>query len=198
MRTCESEPILSPMPSRMMLCAGRKPSPRFPSVVGHAHTLEPRSASSPSSRSSAWVAWTTVVRRPRNPVSARSSTGLIPCSSLHSSISRGCSSAWMWRGRSFRRAYSPILSSHARGTALTLCAATPTLTRARPFAHPRSVIHTFQKIVHSRVSEARRCRPWRRRRAATGAGCPPVRRPPLRLRRARWVPYGSPSGRWWT
>ena len=49
--------------------------------------------------SSAWVAWTTVVRGPRQPVSASSSIGRSPCSARHSSISRGCSSACTCSGR---------------------------------------------------------------------------------------------------
>jgi len=40
---------------------------------------------------------TTVVRSPRQPAAASSSTGRTPCSATHSSISRGCSSAWTCR-----------------------------------------------------------------------------------------------------
>ena len=46
---------------------GRKPSPRFASVVGHAQMRAPACPSRSSSRPSAWVAWTTVVRGPRQP-----------------------------------------------------------------------------------------------------------------------------------
>ena len=47
--------------------------------------------------SEACVPWTIVVRGPRQPVSASSSIGRRPCSATHSSISRGCSSAWTCR-----------------------------------------------------------------------------------------------------
>ena len=52
-----------------------------------------------SSRPSACVACTTVVRGPRQPQSASSSIGRMPCSARHSSISRGCSSACTCSGR---------------------------------------------------------------------------------------------------
>ena len=67
----------------------------------------------------ACVAWTTVVRGPRHPARARSSIGRTPCSARHSSISRGCSSAWMWSGSSCSVAYRPSSSSQSRGQART-------------------------------------------------------------------------------
>ena len=47
--------------------SGGKPSPRFASVVGQRQTPAPCSASRSSSRASACVAWTIVVRGPRQP-----------------------------------------------------------------------------------------------------------------------------------
>ena len=76
--------------------SGGKPSPRFASVVGHRHTAAPASATRSSSPALACVAWTTVVPGARQPVRGRSSIGRTPCSARHSSISRGCSSAWTW------------------------------------------------------------------------------------------------------
>ena len=55
--------------------AGRKPSPRSASVVGHAQIVEPLSRSRSSSAPFACVACTTVVRSPRQPQSASSSIG---------------------------------------------------------------------------------------------------------------------------
>ena len=103
-RTFESEPMQSGIPRSSSPASGGKPSPRFASVVGQRQTPAPCSARRSSSRSSACVAWTTVVRGPRQPVSARSSTGRRPCSARHSSISRGCSSAWTCRTRPSRSA----------------------------------------------------------------------------------------------
>ena len=83
--------------SRCRACStrstGRKPSPRFASVVGHAQIRAPARASRSSSAPSACVAWTTVVRSLRQPARSSSSIGRMPCSARHSSISRGCSSA---------------------------------------------------------------------------------------------------------
>ena len=59
----------------------------------------PASASRSSSAPSAWVACTTVVLGPRQPVRASSSIGRQPCSARHSSTSRGCSPACTWSGR---------------------------------------------------------------------------------------------------
>ena len=84
--------------ARRGVAQGAKPSPRSASVVGQRQTRAPASAIRSSSRSSACVAWTTVVRGPRQPVSASNSTGRSPCSSTHSSISRGCSQACTWSG----------------------------------------------------------------------------------------------------
>ena len=61
MRTFESEPIESGMPRCSIRAAGRNPSARSASVVGHAQTVAPVSASRSSSAPSACVAWTTVV-----------------------------------------------------------------------------------------------------------------------------------------
>ena len=107
MRTCESEPTESRIPRARISSAGRNPSPRFPSVVGQAHTDAPCSESRSSSFSLACVAWIIVVRVRRNPALASSSMGRIPCSVWHSSISRSCSSAWMCSGRPLRWAYLP-------------------------------------------------------------------------------------------
>ena len=55
------------------------------------------------SRSSTWIACTTLVRGPRKPVRASSSIGLAPCWARQSRTSRGCSEAWTWRGRPWSR-----------------------------------------------------------------------------------------------
>ena len=68
MRTFESEPMQMPIPRSRTRSTGRKPSPRFASVVGQTQIRAPASASRSSSASFAWVAWTTVVRGPRQPV----------------------------------------------------------------------------------------------------------------------------------
>ena len=98
MRTFESEPMHSEIPRASRRPTGAYPSPRSASVVGQRQTRAPASARRSSSRSSACVAWTTVVPGPRQPVSASSSIGRRPCSSRHSSISRGCSHAWTCSG----------------------------------------------------------------------------------------------------
>jgi len=76
------------------------PSPRLASVVGHAQIRAPAAARRSNSWPSACVAWTTVVRGPRQPQASISSIGRRPCSARHSSISRGCSSAWACSGKS--------------------------------------------------------------------------------------------------
>ena len=78
---------------------GRKPSPRLASVVGQAQIARPG------------VGEQVELRRRRvrrvddgralgrgSPCRASSSIGRQPCSARHSSISRGCSSAWTWSG----------------------------------------------------------------------------------------------------
>src|SRR5438045_2113555 len=98
MRTFESEPMQMPMLRLHTRSTGRKPSPRFDSVVGHAQTRAPACAIRSSSAPSACVACTTVVRSLRQPLRSSSSIGRTPCSARHSSISRGCSSAWTCSG----------------------------------------------------------------------------------------------------
>ena len=88
-----------PMPRVQTRSTGRKPSPRFASVVGHAQMRAPACASRSSSAPSACVACTTVVRSERQPVRSSSSIGRMPCSARHSSISRGCSSACTCSGK---------------------------------------------------------------------------------------------------
>ena len=109
MRTFESEPMQSAIPRCSIRAAGRKPSARSASVVGQAQTVVPLCASRSSSAPSACVAWTTVTCGPRQPVRSRSSIGRQPCSARHSSISRGCSSAWMCSGRLLGRRVAPEL-----------------------------------------------------------------------------------------
>ena len=92
-----------------MRSAGRKPSPRSASVVGQTQIVAPDEARRSSSAPSACVACTTVVRSVRQPVRARSSIGRQPCSARHSSISFGCSSAWMWSGSPLGRRVAPDL-----------------------------------------------------------------------------------------
>ena len=107
-----------PMPRWRSRSTGRKPSPRFASVVGQAQTRAPAWPSRSSSRPSACVACTTVVRAVRQPVSASSSIGRMPCSATQSSISRGCSSAWTCSGRpSARRVAAELLEPVARARA---------------------------------------------------------------------------------
>ena len=64
-----------PIPRWRTRSTGRKPSPRFASVVGHTQMRAPACPSRSSSRPSACVACTTVVRGPRQPQSASSSIG---------------------------------------------------------------------------------------------------------------------------
>ena len=59
--TCESEPMESPMSRSSILPAGKNPSPRFPSVVGQAHTEAPSPRERSNSFLSACVAWIIVV-----------------------------------------------------------------------------------------------------------------------------------------
>src|SRR5436309_3476033 len=132
MRTFESEPMQMPTARVHTRSTGTKPSPRFASVVGHAQMRAPAWASRSSSAPSAWVACTTVVRSLRHPVRARSSIGRMPCSATHSSISRGCSSAWTCSGSSSVAAYRPISSSHDAVTARTEWGARQMATRVVP------------------------------------------------------------------
>ena len=97
-RMFESDPMQSGIDRSRTAETRRKPSPRSASVVGHAQMRAPAAARRSSSSSLACVAWMIVVRAVRQPVSARSSIGRQPCSARHSSISRGCSSAWMCSG----------------------------------------------------------------------------------------------------
>ena len=66
-RTFESEPMHMPIPRWRTRSTGRKPSPRFASVVGHTQMRAPACPSRSSSRPSACVPCTTVVRGPRQP-----------------------------------------------------------------------------------------------------------------------------------
>ena len=68
MRTFESEPMQIPISRWQTRATGRKPSPRFASVVGQTQMRAPASRSRSSSWPSACVACTTVVRGPRQPV----------------------------------------------------------------------------------------------------------------------------------
>ena len=61
-RTFESEPMQIGIARVRTRSAGRKPSPRSASVVGHAQIVAPCEARRSSSAPSACVAWTTVVR----------------------------------------------------------------------------------------------------------------------------------------
>ena len=122
-RVFESAPIATGTRRAHSRSAGRKPSPRFASVLGQAHTVDPRSAIRSSSASSACVAWMIVVRGPRSPQSSSRAIGRRPYSASDSSISRGCSSAWTWTGRPVSAACLPIASSQSRGTARTECGA---------------------------------------------------------------------------
>src|SRR4029077_17408413 len=96
MRTLESDPMQSSIPRCRRRSTGRKASPRVASLRRHAQTRVSGSGSRSSSCPSACVAWTTVVRGPRQPQASRSSIGRTPYSARPSSISRGCSSAWTW------------------------------------------------------------------------------------------------------
>ena len=71
-----------------------------------------RSSSAPS----ACVAWTIVVRSVRHPVRSSSSIGRMPCSAMHSSISRGCSSACTCSGSFSRGGVAAELLEPVRGT----------------------------------------------------------------------------------
>ena len=178
----ESEPMQSGIERSRTAATRRKPSPRSASVVGQAQMRAPAPASRSSSSSFACVAWTIVVRAVRQPVSASSSIGRQSCSSRHSSISRGCSSAWMWSGSSSLAAYRPISSSHVAGAGADgvggnadgdagSCAATrPRRGRRRPTA-----------------AACGRGRRARRRRGGARTRCPPRRppRPPRTPRRRR-------------
>ena len=173
MRTFESEPMQSGMPRCSIRAAGRKPSARSASVVGHAQTVVPLSASRSSSAPSACVAWTTVTCGPRQPVRASSSIGRQPCSARHSSISRGCSHAWMCSG-----------SPSARGVAADLLEPV-----ARAGADGVGGEADPDAVVPQRLELARGTRPRtpgasaaarraRRRRGGARARCRPRRRPP--------------------
>ena len=126
MRTFESLPMHSPIPRWSTRATGRNPSPRFASVVGHTQMRAPAAASRSSSCPSACVAWTIVVRGPRQPVSSSSSIGRMPVSAMHSSISRGCSSACTCSGSSCAAAYAPSSRSASGGQARTEWGAMPT------------------------------------------------------------------------
>ena len=77
-RAFESEPMQMGMPRSRTRSTGKYPSPRFASVVGQTQMREPLWARRSSSASSACVAWTTVVRGPRQPFFASSSIGPDP------------------------------------------------------------------------------------------------------------------------
>ncbi len=64
-----------------------------PPSSGRRRCARPRRRAGRAPSPFACVACTTVVRSPRQPVRASSSIGRTPCSAMHSSISRGCSSA---------------------------------------------------------------------------------------------------------
>ena len=163
-------------------------------MVGQLTTVAPAPASNAMSPGVTWMPCTTLVRGPRKPVRSSSSIGVQPCSARHSSSSRTCSCAWTWRTSPCRSAYRPIASSQSAGTARTLCAATPTLTRSRSAAQDRSP-STRSRNASTLGSQNRRCpgsaqargpRGGRPRAAARSPGRP--RRRPRRARSpARWA-----------
>ena len=121
--------------------AGRPGESRLrgpPRSSGSAQIVEPLSRSRSSSAPSACVAWTTVVRSPRQPRPRAARSAGMPCSARHSSISRGCSSAWTCRTSSSRVGVAAdLLEPVARARADGVGGEPDARPRARAGARPR-------------------------------------------------------------
>ena len=180
MRTFESLPMHSSMPRWSTRATGRNPSPRFASVVGHTQMRPPAAASRSSSCPSACVACTSVVRGEAACVVEQLDRPH-PVSAMHSSISRGCSSACTWSGKSWAAAYAPSSRSASGGHARTEWGAIPT--RMPRHGAPRPAAGSPRPTPDG----SGRCRRGDNRRTAARTRSRPGQRPrpPRGLHRAR-------------
>ena len=146
-RESDRSPCSSPTPMQTGIArsssrrAGRKPSPRFASVVGQAHTVDPPAASRSSSWSVTWVACTIVVRSVKMPDVGQqldrphAVLGQALVDLARAARWRGCAPPCRWSC-----AYAAISSSQSRGSARTLCGARPTAALGGELLHPRQVV----------------------------------------------------------
>ena len=131
-----------------------------------------------------------------SPSRASSSIGRSPCSARHSSISRGCSSAWTWSGSPRAAAYAaellePVARAGADGVGGDAdrgrrCPAAPRAARGSRPPRPGGTARARRGRTRRGAARSRsRPRPRRRRRRAPrqgrGSG---TRRPPCIRRRA--------------
>ena len=208
-------------PRWRMRSAGRNPSPRSASVVGQAQIVDPDAARRSSSAPSACVAWTTVVRSPRQPALASSSIGRQPCSARHSSISLRLlvrvdverervlgrhsgrsprASRAGTRGRSGGRARREMPRARSSSTSARYADTTPGGSERGRRGRTR------RAAARGRLPPRRPPRLRRTPRRARGSGTrrPPCSRPtasrgrPARTRRARAPASGAPPRRAWS
>ena len=106
-----SEPMAIAPPAVRKSMAGKMPSPRLASVVGHSPAIAPDRASASVSAAVMCVAWIAVQRSERSNSRSSISTGRRPEKARQSSTSFTCSATWMWIGASGGKAAMTSRSS---------------------------------------------------------------------------------------